>query len=124
RCFPCHGPDAGKRKAELRLDLRDGAVTAKAFTPGRPAESNLLSRVTADDNDGRMPPAKTGPRLTAEEVGLLRDWIEQGATYSEHWAFVPPKRPTLPQIRNAGWPRSPIDTFVLERLESHKLRPA
>jgi hypothetical protein len=124
RCFPCHGPDAGKRKADLRLDVRDAAVTAKALTPGRPAESNLISRVSADDDDGRMPPAKTGQRLAGAEVRLLRDWIEQGAPYSEHWAFVPPKRPALPNVRDTRWPRSPIDAFVLERLETHKLRPA
>lgn len=124
RCFPCHGPDAGKRKADLRLDVRDDAVAATALTPGRPAESNLLARVSADDGDGRMPPAKTGSRLTADEVSLLRGWIEQGATYSEHWAFLSPKRAPLPRVRDANWPRTPIDTIVLARLEADKLRPA
>jgi hypothetical protein len=124
RCFPCHGPDAGKRKTDIRLDVRDDAVAVKAVVPRRPGESNLLARVTADDDDGRMPPAKSGPRLSVDEVRLLRKWIEQGATYSEHWAFVPPKRPPLPRVRDTNWPHSPIDTFVLERLEARRFRPA
>src|SRR5690242_6339633 len=69
-CFPCHGPDAGKRKADLRLDLRASAVDELA--PGHPEQSEVLARITAEDGDGRMPPPKSGPRLKAEHVALLR----------------------------------------------------
>src|SRR5262245_32910834 len=115
-CLACHGPDAGKRKADLRLDVRDSAVAQRggrpAIVPDRPSESALIARIMADDADGRMPPPKAGPRLNAEQVQLLRTWIEQGAPYAEHWAFVPPRRPPVPQVQDAAWPQTPIDNFV------------
>src|SRR5262245_48000157 len=91
-CFPCHGPDAQKRKADLRLDTREGALAA-VVVPGKPDKSELIARVAAADGDGRMPPPKHGPRLKPEQVQVLRAWIEQGAAYSEHWAFIRPRRP-------------------------------
>jgi hypothetical protein len=128
-CFACHGPDEGKRKAKLRLDTREGAFArlrggASAFVPGKPAESEVFTRVTADDPAHVMPPAKTGRRLTGEQAALLRRWIEQGANWSEHWAFVPPRRPPLPAVKDAAWPRTPVDAFILARLEREGLRPS
>src|SRR5262249_21232650 len=124
----CHGPDASKRKARLRLDVRESAVAARggvpAIFPGQPAKSELITRLTADDAEGRMPPPKVGPRLKPGQVRLLRAWIEGGATYADHWAFVPPWRPAVPAARDATWPRTPIDNFILRRLEQQKLRPA
>jgi mono/diheme cytochrome c family protein len=118
-CFACHGPDAGARKADLRLDTPDRAVgDGGVIVPRQPARSELITRVTAADTDGRMPPLKAGPRLTAEQVRVLRAWIEQGARYSEHWAFTPVRQPAVPGIRN------PIDAFILARLEKEGLKPA
>ena len=126
-CFACHGPDPAKRKAALRLDARESAVAKRAvptIVPGRPDDSELLARITAKDGDGRMPPPKSGAALKPEQVQVLRDWIEQGAVYSEHWAFVPPKRPAVPSVRQVDWPQTPVDNFILQRLEDKKLKPA
>jgi hypothetical protein len=127
-CFACHGPDASKRKADLRLDVRESAVAERgggsAIVPGRPAEGALIARITAPDAEGRMPPPKAGPRLKADQVRLLRTWIEQGAAYTAHWAFLPPRRPPLPRVQDATWPQTPIDHFILQRLEQQRLRPA
>jgi hypothetical protein len=126
-CFTCHGPDAAKRKAALRLDVRDNAVakrTVPTIVPGRPDDSELIARITVNDGDGRMPPPKFGPALKPEQVQVLRDWIEQGAVYGEHWAFVPPKRPAVPAVRQDSWPQNPVDNFVLQKLEEKKLKPA
>src|SRR5437660_345278 len=93
KCFSCHGPDDKVRKGKLRLDVRYGA--AKVVTAAQPAKSELLRRITADD-DEVMPPATTGKRLSEGEVATLRRWIEQGAPYAQHWAYVKPVRPTPP----------------------------
>jgi hypothetical protein len=121
KCFQCHGPDDKVRKGKLRLDVHHGAT--KVVTPGDPAKSALIARVTADD-DHRMPPAKTGKRLTDQEVATLRRWIEQGAPYPAHWAYVPPVRPKLPAVRDSRWPVTPVDHFLLARLEKEGLKPA
>jgi hypothetical protein len=127
-CFACHGPDASKRKADLRLDVRSSAVADQggpaAIVPGRPAESELIARITAKDERRRMPPVKTGPRLKPEQIQLLRTWIEQGAPYTEHWAFLPPRRPLVPRVQDGTWPQTPLDSFILHRLEQQNLRPA
>jgi mono/diheme cytochrome c family protein len=123
-CFACHGPDAEKRKADLRLDVREGAVGGKAVVPGKPAASELIARLTAKDDDGRMPPPKAGARLKPEQVQILRDWIEQGAAYTEHWAFIPPKRPQIPVSRDPKGSAHPIDAFILAKLEAKGLKPA
>jgi hypothetical protein len=127
-CFECHGPDASTRKAKLRLDLREEAMAARkagaAVVPGNPEKSLLVQRITAADQEDVMPPAKKGPRLSAEQIGALREWIAQGATYAEHWAFVPPARPAIPEVKDAGWARGEIDRFVLARLERETLAPA
>ncbi len=89
KCFQCHGPDAKKRKAELRLDERSEAVKSKAIVVGKPTDSELVRRILSDDADERMPPAasKLG-RLTEQEIATLRKWIEQGAEYENHWSFI------------------------------------
>jgi mono/diheme cytochrome c family protein len=125
-CFACHGPDAAKRQADLRLDVRPNAGESGLATivAGKPEESELIARVTAKDDEGRMPPPKAGKALKREQVRILRKWIEQGGDYPEHWAFVPPRRPPVPKVQNADWVKTPIDNFVLQRLENQKLRPA
>jgi hypothetical protein len=127
-CFKCHGPDAGPRKAELRLDTKEGLVAdasdGRLIVPGKPAESVLYQRITAADVESRMPPADSGKKLTAAQVDLIRRWIEQGATWRQHWSFIAPVRPKLPAVKDAAWPRNAIDRFVLARLDRENLRPS
>lgn len=128
-CFKCHGPDEATRQAGLRLDTRDGAVAALrsgafAVTPGDPASSELLARVLHVDDGRRMPPPETGRTLSGGEIDLLRRWIEQGAEYQPHWAFVPPVRAEPPAVRQHDWPTNFIDHFVLSRLEREGLAPS
>jgi hypothetical protein len=118
RCFKCHGPDDGARKAKLRLDTRDGA----AHVLGEPNGSELLRRVTSTDETEVMPPPSTKVKLTAREKETLRAWVAAGAKYDQHWAFVKPKRPAVPQIRDAKAAiRNPIDAFILARLQKEGL---
>jgi mono/diheme cytochrome c family protein len=96
-CFACHGADEAKRSKNLRLDQRESAVAeladgAHAIVPESPDDSELLFRISETDPTVRMPPAKFGPPLTPSQVALIRRWIERGAPYAEHWAFVPPIR--------------------------------
>jgi hypothetical protein len=124
-CFTCHGPDDKQRKAKLRLDLRENALGhGSVIVPGQSAQSELLARITADEPTQRMPPPKTGKRLTVRQIELLRRWIDEGAKWSDHWSFVPPRRPPLPPVRDAVWVRNPIDYFVLARLEKEGLAPS
>src|SRR5262249_5891272 len=120
-CFKCHGPAA--KKGGLRLDVRESATRRKAIVSGRPDASELVRRVLADD-DERMPPPAAGERLKPAQIALLKKWIEQGADYTPHWAFVTPKQPPLPTLKDTTWPRNPIDRFILARLEKEGLRPS
>ena len=125
-CFACHGPDARARKAELRLDVKEGALRSKdpIIVPGRSAESELYARIASDDPDERMPPPAFRRPLSAAQIATVKRWIDEGAAWGRHWAFVPPRRPALPPVRNTAWPRTAIDRFVLARLESEGLTPA
>lgn len=123
RCLLCHGPDSTQRASELRLDEQASAY-ALAIKPGRPGESELIRRITSDDADEVMPPPDSNLQLSAAEKKLLQAWIEQGAVYAKHWAFVPPTKPALPTVRQASWPRNDLDRFVLSRLEQEKLTPS
>lgn len=107
----------------MRLDSREGALKRKIVVPGKPDVSRLLRKILADD-DERMPPADAGPRLKSEQVAKLRAWIEQGADYSPHWAYVKPRDRLLPAVMNRSWARNPIDRFVLTRLEQAGLKPS
>ncbi len=122
KCFACHGPDEKQRKADLRLDTQDGA--AEVITPGKPAESEMVRRITAADESERMPPKKSGKALTPAEVALLRRWVAEGAAYKVHWAYVPPTRHPIPEVKDATWPLNWVDRFVLARLEKEGLRPS
>ncbi len=127
-CFACHGPDKAKRKGDLRLDTEQGAFADRGgyapLVPGRPDRSELYRRITADEAEGKMPPPRSGRKLTERQVDLLRRWIEQGAKWQQHWAFIPPRRPPPPRVKDTGWPRNGIDAFVLERLEREGLSPS
>ena len=120
-CFKCHGPAV--QKAKLRLDQRDAAINKGAIAPGKHADSELLKRVLLpDDDDGHMPPVDVAPRLTPEQVTKLKAWIDQGADYPLHWAFVAPKRPTPPTTKHRAL--NAIDAFVFARLEKEGLTPS
>jgi Protein of unknown function (DUF1553)/Protein of unknown function (DUF1549)/Domain of unknown function (DUF4375)/Concanavalin A-like lectin/glucanases superfamily/Planctomycete cytochrome C len=120
-CWTCHGPDEKTREAELRLDLRDNALTRKAIIPGDLKASKLVARIAADDRK-RMPPPAANKDLNDRQKQVLRAWIEQGAPYSQHWAFVPPKRPAVPAVRDPLAVRNAIDAFVLQRLDREGLK--
>lgn len=128
RCFACHGPDQGQRKAGLRLDREEGALTRlksghTALVPGKPGESELLRRITATDPGERMPPASSGKEVTAREVDLIKKWIEGGGRWQGHWAYQPLAAPPLPEGADR-FGSSPIDAFVRARLEREGLPPA
>jgi len=128
-CYACHGQDEGTREGGWRLDLRDEALKglksgATPIVPGSPDESEILARVTEADESLRMPPRKTGDRLTDAEVAVLRRWVGQGAPYAEHWALVKPVARPLPAVTDRAWPRNGVDAWVLARLEREGLRPS
>lgn len=135
-CFQCHGPDAKERKADLRLDNDEQLLAERdghrMLVPGDPAKSELFRRLISTDDDERMPPPKSGKTLSASQIATIRRWIEQGAKYQGHWAFLAPTRPRVPQISNLKSPISnfqfpisnPIDRFVLARLEREGLSPS
>lgn len=124
-CFQCHGPDEATRKARLRLDTKEGAFAkAGVIVPGKAAESRLIKRITTTDPDLVMPPPSSGHKLTTAQIETLKHWIDEGAQWGLHWAFVAPQRPALPSVKNKVWPRNAIDYFVLARLEHEGLHPS
>lgn len=123
RCYFCHGPDAENRQADLRLDV-EAAAKERVIEPGKPGESELIARIFADDPDVVMPPPSTKLSLTEEEKQLLRRWVESGAPWQEHWAFVPPVSPAPPALAGDDWSRGPIDQFVLQRMRTAGLQPS
>ncbi len=128
-CFYCHGPDEKHREAELRLDVREAALADlggyAAIVPGKPDVSALITRVSSHDDDELMPPPSSKkPRLSADEVAILRRWIEQGAEYEGHWAFLPLAHDEPPVVKNESWVRNPIDRFILARLDEAGLTPS
>jgi hypothetical protein len=127
RCFACHGPDSGE--GGLRLDRREHALSELdsgllAIVPEDADSSELMARITAEDESLRMPPE--GKPLTAAEIDVLRRWIDEGAPYQKHWAFVPPAKHEPPTIEGdlKSWVQTPIDAFVLAQLEANNLAPA
>ena len=127
-CFACHGPDAKQRKADLRLDTREGALAdldgTSAVVPGKPNESELARRITSDDEDDRMPPPDSGKQLDDRQKELLRQWIAQGAEYDLHWAYKPVTRPEVPSVNNGSFVRNDIDRFVLATMQDKGYAPA
>ena len=125
RCFSCHGVDGKKRKAKLRLDVKEAAFAeregVRAIVPGRPAESALVRRIFSAEKDEVMPPPGKGPVLTEAEKTVLRDWIAQGAPYREHWAFERPRKGTVPPAGN--WGVNEVDRFIQARLKKTGLEP-
>lgn len=129
-CFTCHGPDDEKRKSGLRLDVRESALKAAksgavAIVPAKVEQSELVKRITLlEDDDDHMPPAKSNKHLTSRQISVLKQWVAEGASYKGHWAFTPPVRPALPEVADEKWVRSPVDRFILAKLESAGLSPS
>lgn len=117
-CFFCHGPDAGHRKGDLRLDVRDAAIEHGAIQPGKPDQSSLVTRVFMHDGDERMPPAESNKVLTEKQQKTLRQWIAEGAEYQQHWAYEPPVKAKIPAGTNG------VDHLVRERLQQIGLKPS
>jgi len=129
RCYKCHGPDENERKSALRLDLKDAAFGkgesgSVAIVAGKSDESEVVKRILSTDDALKMPPPDSGKALTAAEIALLKTWVEQGASWKDHWAFVKPERPTPPKVAWEAQVRNPLDRFVFARLQSEGLKPA
>ncbi|MDC0935598.1 DUF1549 domain-containing protein [Pirellulales bacterium] len=120
-CSLCHGPDAGSREAELRLDLEESARAV--IEPESPEQSELYQRITAEGDD-RMPPPDSKLSLSEDEISLIKRWIAEGAVWQQHWAFVAPRTCDLPKTKQSDWVNNEIDAFVLSRLEQQELAPA
>lgn len=129
-CLECHGPDSATRKGKLRMDrgygIKEDRGGYRIVTPGKPAASELIARITHADPEERMPPAEFAKKkpLKPEEVEILKRWITEGGEFAEHWAFVPPQRPALPKVSDEKWPRNDTDRFVLNRLHAEGLKPS
>ena len=127
-CYQCHGPDKNKRKAHLRLDTGEGLFNARDKTgpvvPGKPQESELLRRLTTADANERMPDPKSGKSLSARQIAVLKKWIEQGAQWKDHWAYLKPVRVAAPAVDQPGFVTNAIDRWVLAKLREADLRPA
>lgn len=130
RCFKCHGPDANKRQANLRLDTEEGAFAAlkddpshHVIVPGDPMASALYARISSADTSEVMPPPSSNLTLTKKEIEIIRKWIAQGAKYKKHWAFIPPQKPEVPEMDDDLKPRNEIDRFVFKKLDEVGLTP-
>jgi mono/diheme cytochrome c family protein len=127
-CFQCHGPDHAQRKAELRLDIESSAKRdmegVRPIVPGRLDQSRMYQRITSVAADERMPPPASGKKLSPAQIERIARWIEAGAKWEKHWAFIPPGRPVPPTVRASDWVRNPIDAFILSRLEIAGLAPS
>ncbi|MFT7036103.1 MAG: hypothetical protein ACJA2S_004631 [Cyclobacteriaceae bacterium] len=130
RCFQCHGPDANARKADLRLDIEQSALSTIPqkdiflIVPGQPQESAVIDRILSNNLDYIMPPPESKLELTAEEKATLIKWVKQGAQWKKHWAFIVPEKIELPDITSATKARNEIDYFVLNKLEKLGLEPS
>lgn len=131
KCFKCHGPDFAAQKAGLGLhspemafaELKD-SPGKKAITPGSLRNSELFHRIISEDDEYRMPSPESNLSLTAKEKAILIKWIEDGAEYKEHWAFIKPERHELPEVKNEKWVKNPLDLFVLSKLEDEGISPS
>jgi hypothetical protein len=128
KCFHCHGPDETTREAELRLDRREFVFAdrdgSQIIEPGKPESSELVRRIVSNDADEQMPPPSEARQLTEDETKIIRRWVAQGAKWNQHWSFVPPLRPELPEVSSRSWSQNAIDHFVLARLDRKNLKPS
>ena len=128
KCFHCHGPSDKFRKAKLRLDLEESALSERggirAIVPGSLDESELWHRILSDDPEEMMPPPESKKPMSKEEISLFKTWIAEGAKWEDHWSFSAIKEPALPEVSNPDWIRNPIDRFVLRNLDKRGLKPS
>ena len=135
RCYKCHGPDNNAREAELRLDLEEEAFSklregGHAFVRGNFKKSITWQRITSDDPDFHMPPPESKLSLTPKEKALITKWIQQGAEWKEHWAFIPPGKPSVPSVNSGEIAKveentiNPIDNFILQKVYENDLSPS
>lgn len=127
-CYACHGPDEGKRKAGLRLDVQEDAFKLlksgeRALVAGSLEKSSVIARIRTEDPDDVMPPPKHGKALTPAQKELLERWVSGGALWKDHWAFLPPELPALPPVKDVRWPRNELDFFTLAQMEQAGLKP-
>ena len=130
KCFNCHGPDAKKRFADLRLDTEEGAYAAlkdnanrHAIVPGKLKQSDVYARISSEDPESVMPPPDSKLSLSKNQIKIIKKWIQQGAKYKKHWAFLPVVKEALPTIKNENWPVNEIDFFIAKKIEDQKLSP-
>ncbi len=128
-CFKCHGPDDKGRKAKLRLDVEEAAKKPASsgeppIVAGKPDDSELVRRIFSEDAEERMPPRAANSQLSAAERQTLKQWVAEGAKYDVHWAFRKPVKPAIPNVREPGQVRNPIDAFILARVEREGLKPS
>ena len=128
KCFQCHGPDEDNREGGFRLDEKESAFGEadsgeSPIVPGDVDASELIARIISDDPDVRMPPADSKKDLTDEEIATIVRWVEQGADWQGHWAFIPPQQSELPDVSTPDWPRNSIDYYILARLDAAGLKP-
>ncbi|MEQ8683531.1 MAG: DUF1553 domain-containing protein [Cyclobacteriaceae bacterium] len=129
KCFACHGPDAAKQKAELRLDIEEEAYKAlasgngHAIQPGKKGKSQLVHRILSENEEVMMPPPESNLSLSPEEKATLIKWIEQGAEYKPHWAFMKPEKVQVPES-DSSWPKNEIDHFILDKMEQKQVEPS
>jgi hypothetical protein len=127
-CFHCHGPDPGTRKAGLRLDTEAGFFTAKdgeqpTVIKSKPDVSNLFQRLISKDADELMPPPDSHKKLKPEQIALVKEWIAQGAPWQPHWSLIQPQAVPPPQVKDSAWVKTPVDRFILAKLEAAGLKP-
>jgi hypothetical protein len=130
RCFKCHGPDKAKQESELGLNTEQGFFkTLKddparhVVVPGDPEASELYHRITSHDPDLMMPPPESNLALSEWEKAVIKKWIEQGAEYKQHWAYILPEKTALPEVKNKAWVKNEVDYFILQKLEKEGLKP-
>lgn len=130
-CYTCHGPDANKRKAGLRLDIAENAFAELPETPGKfaivsnkPRESAVYQRIVSDEPNEIMPPPDSQLKLKEYEKELIKKWIQQGGKFDKHWAFIPPEKKKVPSTENRVWGQNEIDGFVFQKLEENNLTPS
>ncbi len=127
-CYRCHGPDKATRMADLRLDTKEGAFGSRKngtpIAPGKLEDSLVYQRITAPTAARRMPPEYAHKTLTEKQIDTIGRWIQEGAPWKDHWAFIPPVRTEPPAVKFKEWVKNPIDQFILARLEAAGLQPA
>ena len=127
KCFTCHGPDDKQRKANLRLDTKEGLyqmtedLIKRVIDKDNLEESEMLRRIFHENNSIVMPPPESNLSLSEYEKNILKNWILQGAEWKKHWSFIKPKKPELPKIKNKDWTKNQIDIFIAKNIENQNL---